>query len=222
MCQELREAARILSSLQFRSLGARKVTLWLLVLKDVLLHQVNVISITREHIYVFLLELAAALVWNRTSLIILLPSSFLLVYPPGLSHTKVKHHLLCAHNVHPLPTKLIYPKKTLHHRIQRAQNKMAKQQRLLREVNVPSGQFNMTHQELHDVVTVFDCGCHNNPPIRPPDRVHWRCIPVSQLHREDESNPSVGLTFPRINNALPFILVPRRMSLDIIGQSGPG
>ena len=99
---------------------------------------------------------------------------------------------------------------------------MAKQQRLLREVNVPSGQFNMTHQELHDVVTVFDCGCHNNPPIRPPDRVHWRCIPVSQLHREDESNPSVGLTFPRINNALPFILVPRRMSLDIIGQSGPG
>ena len=154
-----------MSSLQFRSLGARKVTLWLLVLKDVLLHQVNVISITREHIYVFLLELAAALVWNRTSLIILLPSSFLLVYPPGLSHTKVKHHLLCAHNVHPLPTKLIYPKKTLHHRIQRAQNKMAKQQRLLREVNVPSGQFNMTHQELHDIVTVFDGGCHNNPPM---------------------------------------------------------
>ncbi len=39
---------------------------------------------------------------------------------------------------------------------------MAKQQRLLREVNVPSGQFNMTHQELHDVVTVFDGGCYNN------------------------------------------------------------
>ncbi len=59
--------------------------LWLLVLKDVLLHRVNVISITRERIYVFLLELAAALVWNRTSLIliILLPSSFLLVYPLG-------------------------------------------------------------------------------------------------------------------------------------------
>ena len=111
MCQELREAARILSSLQFRSLGARKVTLWLLVLKDVLLHQVNVISITREHIYVFLLELAAALVWNRTSLILLLLSSFLLVYSPGLSHTKVKRHLLCAHNVHPLPTQLIYPTK---------------------------------------------------------------------------------------------------------------
>jgi hypothetical protein len=78
----------------------------------------------------------------------------------------------------------------------------------------------MTHQELHDVVTVFDGGCHNNPPIRPPDGVHWRCIPVSQLHREDASNPSVGLTFPRINNALPFIRLPRHMSLDIIGQSG--
>ena len=80
-------------------------------MKDVLLHRVNVISITRERIYVFLLELAAALVWNRTSLIILLPSSFLLVYPPGLSHTKVKRPRLCAHNVHPLPTQLLYPTK---------------------------------------------------------------------------------------------------------------
>ena len=110
--------------------------------------------------------------------------------------------------------------KALHRRLQRAKNKMAKQQRLLREVNVPSGQFNMTHQELHDVVTVFDGGCYNNPPIRPPDGVHWRCISISQLHCEDESNPSVGLTFPRINNALPFIRLPRHMSLDIIGQSG--
>jgi hypothetical protein len=80
-------------------------------LKDVLLHLVNVISITRERIYVFLLEIAAALVWDRTSLIILLPSSFLLVYPPGLSHTKVKHPPLCAHNLHPLPTQLLYPTK---------------------------------------------------------------------------------------------------------------
>ncbi len=78
----------------------------------------------------------------------------------------------------------------------------------------------MTHQELHDVVTVFDGGCHNNPPIRPPDGVHWHCILVSQLHREDESNPSVGLTFPRINNALPFIRLPCCLSLDIFDQSG--
>jgi hypothetical protein len=78
----------------------------------ILLHLVNMISITRERIYVFLLELAAALVWNRTSLIILLPFSFLLVYPPGLSHTaKVKRPRLCAHNVYPLPTQLLYPTK---------------------------------------------------------------------------------------------------------------
>ncbi len=109
----------------------------------------------------------------------------------------------CASIAHTAPVSY----KALHRRLQRAKNKMAKQQRLLREVNVPSGQFNMTHQELHDVVTVFDGGCHNNPPIRPPDGVQWCCILVSQLHREDESNPSVGLTFPRINNALPFLFL---------------
>ena len=67
----------------------------------------------------------------------------------------------CASIAHTAPISY----KALYRRIQRAKNKMAKQQRLLREVNVPSGQFNMTHQELHDIVTVFDGGCHNNPPM---------------------------------------------------------
>ncbi len=50
-------------------------------MKDVLFNQVNVISITRECIYVFLLEIAAALVWNKMSLTTILPVLFLLEFP---------------------------------------------------------------------------------------------------------------------------------------------
>ncbi len=39
-------------------------------------------------------------------------------------------------------------------------------------------------------------------------------------HIDDELNPNVSLFFPHINNAVPFIRLPRRLSLDIIGHSG--
>ena len=38
-----------------------------------------------------------------------------------------------------------------------------------------------------------------------------------QISIEDEVDPQVGLTSSRINNALPFIRVPRAMALGIIG-----
>jgi hypothetical protein len=110
--------------------------------------------------------------------------------------------------------------KAFHRRHLRARNKTSKQRRLLREVIVPTNQFKICHQDIHDHITVFDGGCHNNPPIIPPDGVHWRCIHISQLHIDDELNPNVGLFFPHINNAVPFIRLPRRLSLDIIGQAG--
>jgi hypothetical protein len=110
--------------------------------------------------------------------------------------------------------------KAFHRRQLRARNKTSKQRRLLREYIVPTNQFKLSHQDIHDHITVFDGGCHNNPPILPPDGVNWRCIHISQLHIDDELNPNVGLFSPHINNAVPFIRLPRRLSLDIIGQSG--
>ena len=110
--------------------------------------------------------------------------------------------------------------KAFHRRSLRASKKKSKQQHLLREVIVPTNQFKMTPHDIHDQITVIDGGCHNNPPILPPDGVHWRCIHISELHIDDELNPAVGLMFPRINNALAFIRLPRGMSLEIIGHSG--
>jgi hypothetical protein len=86
-----------------------------LVVRDVLFHRVNVISTTRERIYVFLLEIAAALVWNKMSLTIIILFLFLLECPPpGLRYTGVKHPPLFGRNVHPLPTpKLFHTKPSI-------------------------------------------------------------------------------------------------------------
>ncbi len=49
-----------------------------------------------------------------------------------------------------------------------------------------------------------------NPPIQPPEGVHWHCILVragKYLHVQDETDPSRGLTFTR-DKALPFIRLP--------------
>ncbi len=40
------------------------------------------------------------------------------------------------------------------------------------------------------------------------------------LFVDDELNPSIGLTFSRIDNSLPFIRMPPQQSLNIIGQNG--
>jgi hypothetical protein len=80
-----------------------------LVVRDVLFHRVNVISTTRERIYVFLLEIAAALAWNKMFLTIIILFLFRLVgQPPGLRYTRVKHPPLFGRNVHPLPTPKLF------------------------------------------------------------------------------------------------------------------
>ena len=40
------------------------------------------------------------------------------------------------------------------------------------------------------------------------------------LFVDDELSPSIGLTFSRIDNSLPFIRMPRQQSLNIIGRNG--
>lgn len=44
--------------------------------------------------------------------------------------------------------------------------------------------------------------------------------PQRYLFVDDELNHSIGLTFSRIDNSLPFIRMPRQHSLNIIGQNG--
>ena len=75
-----------------------------LVARDVVFHRVNVISTTRNHIYVFHLELAAALVWDKMSLNIVLLFLFLLKFTHGLRYSRVNHPHLSVRNVHRLLT----------------------------------------------------------------------------------------------------------------------
>jgi len=91
-------------------------------------------------------------------------------------------------------------------------------QDILREVNVPIHQFRLSPEEIDSEIVVFDGGDTNSPPIKPPDGVIWRSIPVKLLYLEDETFPSIGLTYPMINGVHPFIRLPRSMSLSIINQ----
>ena len=56
--------------------------------------------------------------------------------------------------------------------------------------------------------------------ITPPKNVKWRCHHVSDLHIQDDIRGDIGLTFCRIDGCLPFIRLPRNISLSIIGQCG--
>ena len=113
--------------------------------------------------------------------------------------------------------------KSRNNRKNRAKKKFKKQQRLLREVVVPPNvTINLlSTKEIDKEIIVFDGGNNANPPLRPPDGVNWRCISIAtgtHLHVEDETNPDRGLTYARLNNALPFIRMPRSMALNIIGK----
>jgi hypothetical protein len=41
---------------------------------------------------------------------------------------------------------------------------------------------------------------------------------VNVLHVEDETDPNIGLTFPKMDGVNPFIQKPRRMCLEIIEE----
>jgi hypothetical protein len=95
-----------------------------------------------------------------------------------------------------------------------------KQQRVLHEVVIPCNQYKLSIQEIEDDIIVFDGGNPATPPILPPDGLTWRCIPISKLYVDNEMNPNVGLSCPRINNSLPFIRLPRISALFIIQSFG--
>jgi hypothetical protein len=69
----------------------------------------------------------------------------------------------------------------------------------------------LTQEYLRDLTTL---------PIKPPEGLLWRSISVHQLHVDDETQPTLGLTYPKILGVHPFIRLPRQMSLDIIGEVG--
>ena len=103
-------------------------------------------------------------------------------------------------------------------RSHRAKKKLQKQQSLLREVAVSLDKFLFSISYIEDEIIVFDGGNSSCPPITPPKNVKWRRHHVSDLHIDDDSHGDIGLTFRRIDGCLPFIRLPRNLSLDIIGH----
>ena len=85
---------------------------------------------------------------------------------------------------------------------------------------VPTNQFKLTPIEIDSDIVVFDGGDPLTPPIRPPDDIIWRSIPVRELHIEDEIRCDIGLIFRQTDGVSSFIRLPRQMSLDIIGECG--
>jgi hypothetical protein len=68
-------------------------------------------------------------------------------------------------------------------------------------------------------IIVFDGGNPHTPPIKPPNGVNWQSLSVRLLHIQDNIQPNIGLTAPRMGYDIsPFIQLPRQMSLDIIGE----
>ena len=107
------------------------------------------------------------------------------------------------------------PKKKARHRCNRhARKKLNKHHSLLTEAIVPQSVLTnlLSTHEIDDEIIVFDGGVIDNPPIKPPDGVVWRCIPIcvgAHVHICDEVDPYRGLTFQHVDNVLPFIRLPR-------------
>jgi hypothetical protein len=110
--------------------------------------------------------------------------------------------------------------KVFHRRLRRAKKRQHKIDEILHEVIVPPNQFKLTPQEIDAEIIVFDGGDSITPRIKPPDDLLWRSISVHQLHVDDETQPTLGLTYPKILGVHPFIRLPRQISLDIIGEVG--
>ena len=114
-------------------------------------------------------------------------------------------------------------KKARHHRNRRSKKKLRKQQKLLTEIIVPQyiQQNLLSASDIAHEIVVVDGGDDGNPAIRPPDGVNWHCLSViggNHLHIQDETDPNRGLTFCRVDNALPFIRLPRQQSLELYCQ----
>jgi hypothetical protein len=107
-----------------------------------------------------------------------------------------------------------------HCRNRHARKMFNKQQRVLCEDAFPCNQHMLSIHKIEDEVIVFDGGNPETPPTLPPDRLTWRCMPISDLYVEDKTNPNLGLSCHRVNNSLPFIWLPRSDALSMILSSG--
>jgi hypothetical protein len=116
--------------------------------------------------------------------------------------------------------------KKAHHRHNRlARKKLKKQYSVLTEATIPPSVLTnlLSIHEIENEIIVFDGGVIDNPPIKPPDGADWQSIPIgvgNHVHICDEVDPHRGLTFQCVDNALPFIRLPRAMSLNILSQVG--
>ena len=104
-------------------------------------------------------------------------------------------------------------KKARHRRNRRSKKKYLKQKKLLTEVILPESiqHILLSTSEIEKEIVIVDGGDDGNPPIQPPEGVHRRCILVragKYLHVHDKTDPSRGLTFTHVDNALPFIRLP--------------
>ena len=111
--------------------------------------------------------------------------------------------------------------KVFHRRFRRAKRKRKKTKGLLEEVFLPANLFTLSSELIDREIIVFDGGNPHTPPIKPPYGVHWQSLCVRRLHIQDNIEPNIGLTAPRMGYDIsPFIRLPRQMSLDIIGEMG--
>ena len=108
----------------------------------------------------------------------------------------------------------------IHRRMRRLKKKRMKQEAMLRDMIVPTTQYKFSCAEIDNDIIVTDGGIHPCPPISPPKGIKWRSIPIKDLHIEDETNGSIGLSYPKINGISPFICLPLAISLDIISNIG--
>ena len=115
----------------------------------------------------------------------------------------------------------VHKKKVWHRRNRRSKKKLRKQQNLLTEVIVPPAikQNLLSESDIDNEIIVVDGGDDGNPSIRPTDGIKWHCLSVlggKHFYVADETDPCRGLTFARVDSALPFIRLPRQQSLAII------
>jgi hypothetical protein len=118
-------------------------------------------------------------------------------------------------------------KKARHRCTRRAKKKFLKQKKLLTEVILPHSikQNLLSASDIEKEIVIVDGGDDGNPPIRPPEGVNWCSLSIREgihLHVQDETDPFRGLTFRRVDGALPFAWLPRRQSLDTIQKKIDG
>jgi hypothetical protein len=69
----------------------------------------------------------------------------------------------------------------------------------------------LSASDIDKEIVIVDGGDDGNLPIRPPEGVNLRSLSVREgihLHVQDKTDPFCGLTFSRVDGALPFARLP--------------